>query len=94
MEDPELKHLKEAVDRIDQRTRSLMAGAYAVIGIIAISSVVACTLLWGVGFAALFGTVLLIGGLAGHRARQRAQKCLEKNTGSQPPDGNGRGDAE
>ena len=87
MEDPELMSLKEKVDRIDRRTRSIVAGAYAVIGLIAISSVVACTVLRGPGFAALLGTVLLVGGWAGHSAQQRAHKYLEKSTGSQPPDG-------
>ena len=89
MEDSELKSLKEKVDRIDRRTRSIVAGAYAVIGLIAISNVVACAVLWGPGFAALLGTVLLVGGWAGHRAQQRAHKYLEKRTGSQPPDGTG-----
>ncbi len=87
MEDSELKNLKETVDRIDRRTRSIVAGAYAVIGLIAVSSVVACTYLWGPGFAALLGAVLLVGGLAGRRARQRAHKYLEKNASPRPLDG-------
>ena len=87
MEDSELKNLKETVDRIDRRTRSIVAGAYAVIGLIAIGSVVACTYLWGPGFAALLGAVLLVGDLAGRRARQRAHKYLKMNADSQPSDG-------
>ncbi|MHC4251518.1 MAG: hypothetical protein ACYS9X_20560 [Planctomycetota bacterium] len=95
MEDSDLRDLKETVDRIDRRTRSIVAGAYAVIGAIAISSIVACTLLWGPGFAVLVGAVLLVGVCAGRIARTLARKQLDEIAGPQPTDGSGAaGDSE